>query len=197
MKPQVLEKILAKRLELTEILNRELENRDVITLEIGCGHGHFLVEYGQLNPGQFFVGIDVHKGRIFKALKKGARAGLNNVLFLNCESLEFLSLLPSHVSVSDTWILYPDPWPKKRHFKNRIIQGPFLEKLASLTASGGRIFIRSDYEPFIEWSTDLVEESNQWTALEDYQWPNLPTTVFQELTNNRHHSLVAALDPAE
>lgn len=197
MKPQVYEEILKRREALKEVLEEKLSKVDQITLEIGCGHGHFLTAYGQSHCDELCVGIDVNKGRIYKALRKADRANLDNVLFLDCDGLEFLSLLSSKVGISKTWILFPDPWPKKRHFKNRIVQAPFLQKLATLTIPTGRLHLRSDYEPYLDWSKELLNESPRWQCLENYDWPEITTTVFQELTNNQHYSLVAELKPRE
>lgn len=197
MNPKVLNAILQRRKEVKDLLEKELESIETITLEVGCGHGHFLTAYGENSPEKLCIGIDVNKGRIHKARKKATRANLINVWFLVCESMEFLELLPSHVSVETTWILYPDPWPKKRHFKNRIVQSRFLEKLAEKTAPGGQLFLRSDFEPYIDWSRELIAHSDDWRRLCHFDWPEIATTVFQELTAPRHHSLVAELKPAK
>ena len=150
MKPEVLEKIQQRRETLRKTLEEKLAEVTYITLEIGCGHGHFLTSYGQKFAQEICIGIDVNKGRIFKARKKVDRAGLKNVLFLECDSMEFLELLPHHIRIAKTWVLYPDPWPKKRHFKNRIIQKRFLEKLAASSTSKGLLYLRSDFEPYLE-----------------------------------------------
>ena len=197
MKPEVLEKLKLRRKILRQQLAESLADVERITLEVGCGHGHFLTAYGQICETEHCIGIDVNRGRIYKALRKRDRAGLKNVEFMEADSMEFLTLLPKWVSIAKTWILFPDPWPKKRHFKNRIIQESFLEQLAKRCAPGGRLFIRSDYEPYIEWSKELIDSSTAWLCVETYEWPELAPTVFQQLTNNRHQSLVAELQPAE
>lgn len=197
MKPEVYQKIKERRQVLKEILNDRLASESEITLEIGCGHGHFLTAYGQAFPNEPCIGIDVNRGRIYRALRKSERAKLKNVSFYECDSLEFLALLPAHIRIKKTWILYPDPWPKKRHFKNRIVQADFLEKLAAATIPVGQLYLRSDYEPFLEWSTELLEESSEWQLLDKFIWPELATTVFQELTKNKHYSLAAELKPTE
>lgn len=197
MKPEIYQKILEKRERLRKTLTEQLADIETLTLEIGCGHGHFLTAYGTSFSDETCLGIDVNRGRIFKARKKVKRAGLDNVHFYDCDSLEFLTLLPAHVRIAKTWILYPDPWPKKRHFKNRIVQREFLDRLAQRSTQEGQLFLRSDYEPYLEWSRDLIDESSDWELRDDFDWPELAVTVFQELTNNRHYSLAASLNPAE
>lgn len=191
--PAVFEKILAKRKAAEEQLGKVPDSVKKITLEIGCGHGHFLTAYAEKNPGEFCIGVDLHRGRIFKSIKKAERAGLKNLMFIESDSTEFLTLITGKLEITKTWILYPDPWPKKRHFKNRIVQGEFLKRLASLTQAGGELWIRSDYRPFIDWSHDLLNESDGWLEQQDFIWPELGMTVFQELTENKHNSLKAIL----
>tara|TARA_B100001123_G_scaffold444347_1_gene592906 strand:+ start:6974 stop:7618 length:645 start_codon:yes stop_codon:yes gene_type:complete len=195
MKPEVYAKILKRREELTATLQQIETDAHTISLEIGCGHGHFLTAMALKTPKEQFVGIDVNRGRIFKARRKAERLGLKNIHLLECESIEFLKLLPDKIRIKETWILYPDPWPKKRHFKNRIIQAPFLDALASASILKGKLFLRSDYDAYLEWSKELLDQSGEWTVLPNFEWPEITATVFQELTNNQHSSLVAELNP--
>ena len=197
MKPEVYQKILEKREALKKMLAEKLANTDTITLEVGCGHGHFLTAYGEAFQDETCIGIDVNRGRIYKALRKADRAKLGNVWFYDCDSMEFLALLPKHVRIAKTWILYPDPWPKKRHFKNRIVQTDFLSQLADKAAEASQLFLRSDYEPYLEWTQELIDESNRGQLEEDVIWPEVAVTVFQELTKNKHYSLAAVLNPAK
>ena len=197
IKPEVYQKILERRRQTQELIGETLVNTETITLEIGCGHGHFLTEYGKRFPNEICVGIDVNRGRIYKARRKVERALLTNVHFIECESLEFLALLPDKIRIQKTWVLYPDPWPKKRHLKNRIIQAKFLEALAIKSLKQGGLYIRSDYKPYLEWSSELIAESPNWEPTDDYEWPEITTTVFQELTDNRHFSMVAQLKPSK
>jgi len=173
MKPEVYEKILRQREALEGSLAEIIKAGRAITLEIGCGHGHFLTAYGEKHPEEICIGIDVNRGRIFKARKKVERAQLKNVFFLESDSMELLALLPEGTVIAKTWILYPDPWPKKRHFKNRIVQGEFLQQLAEKSAEKAELFIRSDYEPYIDWSKEFIQESPKITLLYRNIWKNI------------------------
>lgn len=197
MDPVVKSKILARRETVQNALQEKLAHCEVITLEIGCGHGHFLTDYAQSYPEEMCVGIDVNRGRIYRAKKKAKRSAAENLMFLECESMEFLEILHSDIQIANTWILYPDPWPKKRHFKNRIIQDRFLDKLSSRCTKHSRLYLRSDYEPYLEWSKGLIEVSPNWQLMENCEWPETTPTVFQELTKHQFYSLVAESNPAE
>ena len=83
--------------------------------EIGCGNGHFLNAYAAAHPDQLCLGVDLRQERIAKALRKRDRAGLRNLHFLRCEAHDFLRELPANAQLLDIYILFPDPWPKKRH----------------------------------------------------------------------------------
>ena len=95
--------------------------------EIGCGHGHWLTSYAK-KPSHNFVGIDLISKRIEKANAKVEKRNLYNVCFCKAEANEFLEFCD--YELSNTFIMYPDPWPKKRHFKRRLVQLSFLELLA-------------------------------------------------------------------
>ena len=105
-------------------------------LEIGCGNGHFLAAYATAHPDQFCVGIDLRLERIEKALRKRDRAGLGNLHFLRCDALDFLHELPAGACLGDIYMLFPDPWPKKRHHKHRLFKPEFLGR-AGCTGRAG------------------------------------------------------------
>ena len=114
------------------------------TLEIGSGHGDFLVNYAQNYPDRFCVGIDLITQRIEKSLKKAKRYNLNNCCFLKARAEEFLDCLPETFRWDEIIILYPDPWPKRRHHKNRLFQLEFLSQLAKRVNSNEKIHFETD-----------------------------------------------------
>lgn len=107
-----------------------------ITLEIGCGHGHFLNAYAQAHPDEHCLGLDLLADRIARAQKKARRAGLTNLAFFHAEARLLLEALPAPVRLGRIFILFPDPWPKRRHHKNRIMQPEFLQTLATRAGQG-------------------------------------------------------------
>ncbi len=161
-----------------------------ITLEIGCGHGHFLAAYATAHPQEQCVGIDLVTQRVAKGNKKGVKQNLGNLLFLKAEALEFLDALPAHVTIVRTFILFPDPWPKKRHWKHRFVQQPLLEKLAARMAPGSEICLRTDHEGYFAWMVDQVAQSPHWKADPAAPWPFEAPSFFQSLMES-WQSLVA------
>ena len=161
-----------------------------LVLEIGCGNGHFLVAYASAHPEKSCIGIDLRLERIEKALRKRNRAGLRNLHFLRCEARNFLGELPSGVTLADIYILFPDPWPKKRHHKNRLLQAEFLDLLAARAGEGGRLFFRTDYKPYFDEALELVASHPKWRVLPAGPFPFEHPTIFQGKAA-AYHSLAA------
>lgn len=150
-----------------------------IALEIGSGHGHFLTKYASIHPDRFFVGIDILGDRLRKAGRKQTVAGLSNIRYVKAEAFEFLECLPERVRIEETLVLFPDPWPKKRHHKNRLIQKAFLDSLAEHMLPNSRIYFRTDHEPYLEWTRSKLAEHPRWRLIEDAPWVLEEKTVFQ------------------
>jgi tRNA (guanine-N7-)-methyltransferase len=157
--------------------------------EVGCGHGHFLTAYAQAHPEKLCVGIDIASDRIGRAVRKRDRARLGNLHFLQAEARFFLEALPPQVRFSDVFILFPDPWPKLRHHKHRILQAAFLDAVAARMAPGGRLLFRTDHEPYFQDAVAVVDAHAQWQRM-DEPWPFEFETVFQSRAPN-YHSLIA------
>lgn len=159
-------------------------------LEIGCGHGHFLAAFAETNPTLHCVGIDIVTKRIEKGNKKKENRNLENLHFIKAELTEFLDAVPDHVSFAQAFMLFPDPWPKKRHFKNRMIQPEFLSKLATMMPSGAHFHFRSDHEGYFEWTSEHLEAHQDWLCDASVAWPFEESSYFQEMMD-RWQSLSA------
>jgi tRNA (guanine-N7-)-methyltransferase len=164
-------------------------------LEIGCGNGHFLAAYAIAYPDQYCVGIDLRLERIAKALRKRDRAGLGNLQFLRCEAGDFLSELPVSVQLLDIYILFPDPWPKKRHHKHRLFKPAFLETVAARAGQGSRLFFRTDYKSYFDQAVEVIAAQRAWRLLPPGPFPFEHQTIFQSRAAV-FHSLGATLEPA-
>ena len=149
-------------------------------LEIGCGHGHWLTEYSMAFEKTLFVGIDLITKRVEKADAKMKKRDLGNLLYYKAEAKEFISYLPDSVKINNTYLMFPDPWPKHRHHKRRLVQPSFLELLANKTQATGKLFFRTDFTPYYEWTTDQLEKSPFWTPA-NTALPFEHTSYFQDL----------------
>ncbi len=150
-----------------------------LVLEIGCGHGHFLARYAAENPGKLCLGVDFIGERIARAARKATRAKLANCHFVRAEARELIELLPAGVTFAETWVLFPDPWPKKRHHKNRILQPAFFEFLAGRSGPGGRLYFRTDHAEYFRFVADFLPGLKTWQPDPIAPWPMEHETVFQ------------------
>lgn len=155
-----------------------------LTLEVGCGHGHYLAAYSEAHPEELCVGIDLITKRVAKGDKKKTSRGLERLVFVKAEALEFLDALPPHVSLDRTFVLFPDPWPKKRHWKKRLIQRPFLEKVAARTAPGGLLLLRTDHTGYFAWMEEEVAGCPLWKRDSAVPWPFEAPSFFQNLMSS-------------
>ena len=115
-----------------------------LEVEVGTGDGGFLLARATLHPGRNFLGIERLLGRMRKLDRKGRRAGLANLRLLRLEAGYVLQYLLPPASVSVLHLYFPDPWPKKRQRKNRLIQLPFGPVVANVLAPGGCVYVRTD-----------------------------------------------------
>jgi len=188
--PAFVEIITQRRSELRAELGVILPEQRPIVLEIGCGHGHFLARYSAEHPAKLCIGVDLRSDRIDRALRKAERARLPNCHFLRTEALEFIHALPPGVTFEEIWVLFPDPWPKKRHHKNRLLQPDFFEAVAAKSPVGTRLYFRTDFAEYFENVAAFLPSLATWQPAETPTWPMEHETVFQARADG-YQSLVA------
>lgn len=152
-----------------------------IVFEAGCGHGHFLTAFAMEYREHPCVGIDLVTKRIEKANSKRDKRHLHHLHFMKAAVEEWLEALPAHIQLCQIFMLFPDPWPKARHHKNRMLQPKLLSQLAKLATSGATLHFRSDHEDNFNWALEQIQQSNDWNHLPDYPWPFEVPTFFQDL----------------
>lgn len=162
-----------------------------IVWEIGCGHGHFLTGYAAAHPDRVCVGVDIILERVERGARKRERAGLGHLHFVRSEATMFLDVLPESTRLAGVFILFPDPWPKKRHHKNRLLQAPFMSRLATLCAKGTPFHFRTDYAPYFEEVVEMLKGHPDWELRDDLPWPFELETVFQKRAAGSYQSLIA------
>lgn len=182
--------IAASRLTVIRIqLAPLLQTCRPITLEIGSGHGHFLTAYAQAHPDRLCIGIDLLPDRLERSQRKSHRAKLDNIAWMHAEAGLFIKALPDNV-LSDIFVLFSDPWPKRRHWKNRVIQPEFLSMLATKAGQGTRLCFRTDHAPYFAQAREFVGQHPCWILPDEEAWPFELATVFQQRAAN-YQSFVA------
>ena len=137
-----------------------------LEVELGCGDASFLVEFARRNPERNFIGVERLLGRIQKLDRKGRRAGLANLRGVRIESSYFLQfLLPPH-SAAALHIYFPDPWPKKKHRKHRLIGGNFPALARAALASDGAVYLRTDDADYFQQMTEVFAASRDFQKIE-------------------------------
>jgi tRNA (guanine-N7-)-methyltransferase len=129
-----------ERLDLTELF----ATTQPLEVELGAGDGSFLIQWAKANPQHNFLGVERLLGRIRKIERKANRAGLNNVRLMRIEASYFLEYLLPRNSVVALHVYFPDPWPKRKHRKNRLVNEVFVETCTRVLAPGGTVLLRTD-----------------------------------------------------
>ncbi|HEY0768558.1 MAG TPA: tRNA (guanosine(46)-N7)-methyltransferase TrmB [Steroidobacteraceae bacterium] len=128
---------------------RALFGRDAPrTIEIGFGNGDTLLALAAAHSGRDFLGVEVHRPGVGRLLLGLEERRLANVRVICHDAVEVLERQIAPQSVQEILILFPDPWPKKRHHKRRLIQRPFVDLLASRLAQGGMLRLATDWQPY-------------------------------------------------
>jgi len=166
------------------------EGVDSIVFEAGCGHGHWLADYAEKSPEQTCVGIDLIAGRVQKAILKRDKRKLDNLHFFKAELMEFIEVLPESIRFDMTVLLFPDPWPKAKHHRRRMVQEAFLDAVATRTDEGGLFCFRTDDTDYFDWTIEHLKAHRDWEIDETAEWPHETETYFQKMMDS-YYSVIA------
>ncbi len=145
----------AQPLDLDEAFGREAQK----VLEIGFGNGEALVRDAALQPETDFLGVEIHEPGVGRCLMAARDLGITNLRVVMHDAIEVLQQQIEDGTLSHVKLLFPDPWPKKRHHKRRIINDQFLKLVASKLESGGTFQIATDWENYAEQIDDVIDRS--------------------------------------
>jgi len=128
-----------------------------LEFEIGSGDGSFTLQYALARPGTNIVALERLLGRITKLDRKGHRAGLKNLRLLRAEAAYVLEYLLPPGRLDAIHVYFPDPWPKKRHHKNRLISEPFPPLAERLLKAEGVVYLRTDNVEYFEQMLEVFD----------------------------------------
>ena len=142
-----------------------------VCLEIGFGGGERLIGEAARRPGDGFIGAEPFINGMAKAVAAIADQGLANVRLFSGDAADLLAWLPA-ASLQAVDLLYPDPWPKKRHWKRRFVSPANLDRLQRVLVSGGVFRFASDIPDYVEWTlAHLAGRAGfAWTAEQADDW---------------------------
>lgn len=161
----------------TAVLFPEIQPLEV---ELGCGDASFLVNYARSHPERNFIGVERLAGRIRKLDRKGRRAGLTNLRGVRIESSYFLEYLLPPRSAAALHIYFPDPWPKRKHWKHRLVSERFPEIAARALATGGVIYLRTDDESYFQQMASVFATSQEFQSADTPAELSALLTDFEE-----------------
>jgi len=163
-----------------------------VTMEIGFGSGFATAEIAAANLQKNYLGIEVHRPGIGRLLWETENRQLSNIRIIEYDAVFIAQKMIKPQSLSAIHIFFPDPWPKKRHRKRRLIQRPFTEDLAACLKQDGYLYMATDWE---DYAIHALEELNATTALknmyENFAVPQSwrPKTRFEEKGLAKDHAI--------
>lgn len=170
---------------MAETINNLSAEHNRLTLEIGFGGGEHLVGQAAKNPDTAFIGAEPFLDGVAKAYNGIADRHLSNVRIWHGDARDLIDDMPSNC-LDQIYILFPDPWQKKRHWKRRLIQDEFVEEVARLLKVGGKLRFATDWAHYAEWALFYFLKSKRlhWTAKHANDWNTQPSdhisTRYQE-----------------
>lgn len=166
-----------------------------VVLEIGFGNGDTLVQQALENAELNFLGIEVHEPGVGHCLLKAAEAGIENLRLIKHDAIEVLQHKVPPESLLRINLYFPDPWPKKRHHKRRMIQPKFLEMISSRLRAAGALHVATDWENYAEHIDEVVANSPHFSCDERSEHagddpPDRPRTKFEQRGLHKGHRIV-------
>jgi tRNA (guanine-N7-)-methyltransferase len=173
----------------------ELFGRDApVVLEIGFGNGETLVEQAAQDADRDFIGIEVHEPGVGHCLLKAEAAGVGNLRVIMHDAVEVLANQVPPASLDRLNLYFPDPWPKKRHHKRRIVQDAFIELVADRLRDGGTLNVATDWANYAEHIDEVLSRSVRFDCVErrvhDGEAPlDRPQTKFERRGLGKGHRI--------
>jgi tRNA (guanine-N7-)-methyltransferase len=145
-------------------------------LEVGPGRGDLLLLQATSYPKKKYVAVELGRKRYFKLIPRIERRQLHNILLIQGDARIVLPRYFSNETFEKVYILFPDPWPKKRHAMKRLLSVEFISLLAKLLKSAGDLIVATDVKPYADW---VVENAEQVTLLQNLGSPFVDNSVIE------------------
>ncbi|MFQ5670543.1 MAG: tRNA (guanosine(46)-N7)-methyltransferase TrmB, partial [Acidobacteriota bacterium] len=153
-------------------LERVFGRQAPVELELGCGKGRFIIRSAEMYPERDFLAVE-RANRFFRiAAERAGRRSLANLKLIRTDALELTRLVLPAASLRAVHVLFPDPWPKKRHHKRRLFRAEFAAALERILVPGGVLNVATDHAAYFSVIQDLISGREGWSrsqrfALED------------------------------
>ena len=175
-------------------IKKDLDNQSFNILDIGSGNGENAIYLSKLYPNSKIITCEIFEDGNINLINEINKLGINNIRLFKGNVLQLLDELEKGIKFNQIWILFPDPWPKKRHHKRRLINHHFLIYLHNFLKDSGRIMIATDSISYMQLILSLIYEfkhkyewENQNCQTWNYEFLDLAETKFYKkaLNSNR------------
>jgi tRNA (guanine-N7-)-methyltransferase len=155
-------------------------------LEIGCGMGETTVEIAKLRPDTDFIGIEVHAPGVGNLLRKVDALALTNIRVIQHDAVEVVAAMIPARTLAGIHVFFPDPWPKKRHHKRRLLKPAFVHDLTERLQAGGYLHVATDWE---HYAGEILETLSAEPLLENTAPGFAPRPDYRPLTKFERRGL--------
>ncbi|GHV71143.1 tRNA (guanine-N(7)-)-methyltransferase [Spirochaetia bacterium] len=161
-------------------------NENPLTVEIGFGMGIATAQIAEANPGINYLGFEVHRPGIGRLLWEIEERGLSNIRIVEYDAVEGIEKMIRPGEAAAFHIFFPDPWPKKRHHKRRLVTRPFTDLLAEKLSGNGYIYMVTDWVEYADWALAELSATphlvNPYTGNGGFAPPQMwrPRTKFEQ-----------------
>lgn len=155
-----------------------------LVLDIGFGSGESLIHLATNFREKKFLGIEVYLSGIGGVLRDAKEKNLTNLKIINGDAEDILINRLKGITFNSILFLFPDPWPKKRHHKRRLIKEEFVHRLKNITKPNGQIMFKSDWQDYFDSAKEIISKSNSWEEIDEHEYTEefkkLPKTRFEK-----------------
>ena len=162
-------------------------NSERIIMEIGFGMGEATAQIALADPTTGYLAVEVHHPGIGKLLLRIEEGGLKNVRAIEGDAFEVFEQMIVDSSLDGVHLFFPDPWPKARHFKRRIVNQEFIAAVAAKLKPGAFFHIATDWQPYAEWIAEEFTKQTFFTGGEVDRPDWRPLTRFEDQGINKEH----------
>lgn len=170
-------------------LSASFEKSQPVVMEIGYGMGEATWQIAKANPNTNYLGVEVHMPGVGKLMAKLNEYELTNVKLIERDVLEVFHYMIADGALDGVHLYFPDPWPKKRHFKRRIVNQRFISEVAQKLKPGGYLHIATDWVPYAEWITEQFNETSLFTGGVIDRPDSRPLTRFEGQGITKDHAV--------
>jgi tRNA (guanine-N7-)-methyltransferase len=158
-----------------------------VIMEIGFGMGEATAQIAAADPTTGYLAVEVHRPGIGKLLLRVEEGALKNVRAIEGDAFEVFEAMIADSSLDGVHLFFPDPWPKARHFKRRIVNQEFIAAVAAKLKPGAFFHIATDWQPYAEWIAEEFTKQTLFTGGEVDRPDWRPLTRFEDQGINKEH----------